>query len=68
MANSITHEIEAFLSETGMGPSYFGKAAVGNSELVERLKNGGRIWPETEERIRSFMRSRRADRSPERAA
>lgn len=38
-----------------MGPSYFGKRAVGNSELVERLKSGGRVWPETERKVLSFI-------------
>ena len=30
-------EIEAFLAETGMGETYFGKARGNNSELVGRL-------------------------------
>lgn len=60
----ITHktllsEIDAFLAETGMGPSYFGKKAARNSEVVSRLREGRRIWPETEAEIRSFIRSRR---------
>lgn len=53
-------EIDAFLAETGMGESYFGKAAAGNSELVSRLRGGKRIWPETEAKVRSFILSRRA--------
>jgi len=48
-------EIDSFLARTGMGPSYFGKIACGNSELVQRLRRGRRIWPETEEQVRSFM-------------
>jgi len=51
-------DIEGFLAETGMGESYFGKRAVNNSELVPRLRDGGRVWPETEERIRQFMAAR----------
>jgi hypothetical protein len=31
-------EIETFLRSSGMGPSYFGKVAVGNSDLVKRLR------------------------------
>jgi len=53
-------EITSFLDETGMGVSYFGKIASGNSELVSRLKRGGRVWPETEERVREFIRQYRA--------
>lgn len=59
MANpksSLLSEIEAFLAETGMGESYFGKRAVGNSELVSRLRKNGRVWPETAERARDFMK------------
>ncbi len=58
MANAnhlLLNEIEAFLAETGMGPSYFGKQAVRNSEIVSRLRNGGRTWPETETQLRAFM-------------
>lgn len=56
-------EIDDFLAETGMGETYLGKASVGNSELVPRLRKQGRVWPETEERLRAFMRERRANLS-----
>lgn len=42
-----------------MAETYFGKRAVGNSELVSRLRGGGRVWPETEEKARAFMKKRR---------
>ncbi|WP_412057087.1 hypothetical protein [Bartonella sp. DGB2] len=29
---------------------------MGNSEVVARLRKGGRVWPETEMRIRAFMK------------
>lgn len=60
--NSLLNEIEAFLSETKMGSSYFGKQATGNSELVTRLRSGGRIWPETEWKIRLFIAEERKRR------
>ena len=56
---SLADEIETFLAEFGMGASYFGKAAAGNSELVLRLRRGGRVWPETETKLRDFMSARR---------
>lgn len=59
--NSLLSEIEDFLAETGMGPSYFGKQAVKNSEIVNRLRAGRRIWPETETQIRDFMSRRRSE-------
>lgn len=49
-------EIEAFISRTGMGESYFGRLAAGNTELVARLRRSGRVWPETEDRVRAFMK------------
>ncbi len=51
-------DIEAFLSRHKMGESYFGKAAAGNSELIARLREGGRIWPETEAKVRLFIAER----------
>ena len=56
---TLLQKIEAFLSETGMGESYFGKKAVGNSELVSRLRQNRRVWPETEAKALSFIRSER---------
>lgn len=58
--DTLLTDIEAFLEENGMGPSYFGKRAVGNSELVERLRGGRRVWPDTEAKIRAFMQTSRA--------
>ena len=43
-----------------MGPSYFGKVACGNSELVGRLESGKTITLETADRIREYMAERRA--------
>jgi hypothetical protein len=54
-------EIDAFLSEFQMGVSYFGKTAVGNSEVVARLRSGGRVWPETAGKLRAFMRQKRSE-------
>lgn len=49
------------MASAEMGESYFGKAACGNSELVARLRNGGRVWPETEAKIRAFLASRMSE-------
>lgn len=59
--HDLISDIEAFLQESGMGPSYFGKKAVGNSELLPRLKNGGRVWPETELKVRNFIAAEAAN-------
>ena len=52
-------DIEIFLSETGMGPAYFGQVAARDSTLLKRLRRGGRVWPDKETEIRSFMNGRR---------
>ena len=56
----ILHDIESFLAETGMSATYFGKRAVNNSELVDRLRAGGDVTIRTADRVRAFM----ADNSP----
>lgn len=67
-SEKLLSDIDAFLSETGMGPSYFSKSASGNSELVKRLRAGGRLWPETEKKVREFMRAHRKNAARETAA
>lgn len=53
--DALLNEIESFLTEAKMGASYFGKMATGNSELVSRLRGGGRVWPDTEAKVRAFI-------------
>lgn len=55
MATDLLSEIRAFLARTGMGPSYFGKVACGNSELVERLQAGKTVTLVTADRVRQYM-------------
>lgn len=62
-SNSLIEEIDAFLAETRMGASYFGKQATGNSELVSRLRAGRRVWPETEKAVREFIKAQRRQRT-----
>lgn len=40
---------------TDMGPSYFGKASCGNSELVRRLQAGGDVRMNTAVKVRRYM-------------
>lgn len=67
-AHPLLHEIEAFLGETQMSASYFGKRAVGNSELVARLRDGGDVTLRTAERVRLFMAESPAGSAPSREA
>ena len=62
MTQKLLSDIDAFLAETNLSDYRFGFLAVKNGRLVERLRAGGRIWPETEIEVRSFIRSERAKR------
>lgn len=56
MKQDLLPDIEKFLSDTGLSAYRFGFLAVSNGRLVERLRGGGRVWPETEQAARDFMR------------
>jgi hypothetical protein len=64
---TLLSDIEAFLTETGMSERSFSRA-VGNGALFQRLrtvgKRGqpGRLWPESEVKVRAFMMSERDKR------
>jgi hypothetical protein len=62
MSTKLLDEIEAFLTETGAGAFQFGMKSIRNGRLVERLRSGGRVWPETETEIRLYMRIEREKR------
>lgn len=68
MQSPLLKDILEFLAETGMGEYRFGLLSVSNGRLVEQLrktrKNGApsRVWPETENKIRTFMADERARR------
>lgn len=60
MANfnsALREEIEAFLRLTGMKPTRFSISATRDRHFVRKLRMGRRVWPDTEERVRKFMRS-----------
>lgn len=59
MRPKLLSDIEAFMTEFGMSEYKFGILAVHNGRLVERLRAGRRVWPETEAEIRGFMISHR---------
>jgi hypothetical protein len=51
----ILSDVETYLAKSGMSDTYFGKKAVGNSELVARLREGGGLHFTTEARVRGFI-------------
>ncbi len=56
-------KIDAFITDAGMGESYFGKRAVGNSELVGRLRNGRPVLQDTAAKVVEFIRAERKRRN-----
>jgi len=64
MTQPIIKEIEKFLSETGLSEHRVGFLLAKNGKLVERLRAGRRVWPETEQMIRDGIARERARRIP----
>jgi len=60
MEQDLLREIHEFLARSKMSPSYFGKAACNNSELVGRLEDGKTITFATAAKARAFIRERDA--------
>jgi hypothetical protein len=54
----LTAEVESFLRASGMSPSAFGHEAVTDRGFVFDLRKGRRVWPETADKVRRFIRER----------
>src|SRR3954466_6378490 len=63
MNDAILQEIADFCRQTGLAESTFGRRAVNDGKLANRLRNGGRITTDTLDRIRAFM-ARSIDAAP----
>jgi len=51
----LLEQIEAFLTEHDLSPITFGRRAMGDPHFVRDLRNGRRVWPETEAKARQFI-------------
>jgi len=49
--------VEEFLKSAGVSPTAFGRDALGDPGFVFDLRNGRRLWPETAEKVRDFIRT-----------
>jgi len=58
-AQELLQEISDYCRQSGLAESTFGRRAVNDGKLTNRLRNGGRITTETLDRIRSFMAATR---------
>jgi len=52
----LTLEVLDFIKKTGMAEYKFGELALGDPMFVLELKRGRRCWPETEAKVRKFMK------------
>lgn len=51
----LLEEIDAFLESRKMAGTYFGLKAVNDGKFVERLRKGGRCWPEKAQQVRDYI-------------
>ncbi len=58
-AQELLQEIADYCRHSGLAESTFGRRAVNDGKLAQRLRNGGRITTETLDRIREFMENNR---------
>ncbi len=54
-AQELLAQISDYCRQTGLAESTFGRRAVNDGKLANRLRNGGRITTETVDRIHAFM-------------
>lgn len=62
--SDLLKEIEAFAQKRGIAETTFGKLAVNDGKFVRRLREGGRMFRETEDRVRHFMAQPLPERRP----
>lgn len=55
-AGTLLSEIRRFCEARGIAETTFGRLAANDGKLAARLAGGGRVSPETAERLRGFMR------------
>lgn len=67
MQSTLLDEIEAFIATHNMAESTFGRLALsGDWRLIDELRGKNRerprrLWPETEAKIREFMKNHRPE-------
>ncbi|MGV3731332.1 MAG: hypothetical protein ACO1NN_11315 [Sphingopyxis sp.] len=67
MERSLLQRIEAFLKESAMPPTVFGRAAVRDPRLVSDLRGGREPGARLKNRVEHFMNKWRAERMSDRA-
>ena len=60
--------VESFIGSRDMSPATFGRLALKDPHFVRDLRGGRRLWPETEAKVRDFMREYQPDADARAAA
>lgn len=55
LVSQLLAEIESYCREVGMAETTFGRKALNDGKVVGRLRAGGRVWPETADKVRLFI-------------
>lgn len=55
LMSTLLDDIDAFCETHGISATKFGELAMNDKPFVTRLRNGRRLWPETEANVRRFM-------------
>src|ERR1700732_4463101 len=58
MSDALLRDIAQYCRGAGIAESTFGRLAVNDGKLVNRLRLGGRVTTETAERVRAFIGGR----------
>ena len=54
-SQKLKREIDLFLGLTGMRPTNFGKSALNDPAFYGKLRDGRRLYGDTEDRVRQYM-------------
>jgi len=63
MSKKLLSELEDVMAETGLSAHRVGILCANNGRIIDRLRGGGRVWPETEQEVRGNIAKLRASRS-----
>ena len=63
MSTSILHDLERLRADTGLSEHRLGILVARNGRLFERVRDGGRMWPETAAKVRAGIARVRAERA-----
>jgi len=63
MSKKLLTELEDLMADTGLSAHRIGILCANNGRIVDRLRSGGRVWPETEQEVRGNIAKVRETRA-----